>query len=546
LQVDTLNCGACGNSCQVGQSCESGTCECQAGLDACESGCVDTAADADNCGSCGNVCPAGQVCSLGECTADGCAEGLTLCSASCVDTNSSPYHCGQCDAVCPAGQSCVNGACDCPQGQTLCGGQCVDTQTNLDHCGSCDSACTGGQACVAGACKCAGGQELCGNSCVDTQTDPANCGSCGNACGSGQSCSGGTCVQGTGGGTGSGGSANDTGGSTSSGASTGTTGGSTAAGGAITTGGSTATGGSTGSGGTTGSCGAINTTPLGCEFGWGAPDGSNRSSWLDFVSVWVGYESRGGLDGACDGCRLASTLASTNATLVYYAYFIGYQANLMGGFGDCNVDFDGANLCSHGAQWIRDNWKLIVDMYGNYAQATYQSSPNKPVIWWLEGDFVQYSYDEQNNPLSMAELGDLARDITCAIKASAPNAVVGMNHSPWISNEQSESFWSAMPTQDLDLVWVQGAGDTGTLLNSGDYNAATASYAWLHQKTGRPIMAETSFAGSGQDDRWTSASASQINARISEGVIAVLVNNPGSDYQSAMQSLAPQLNSVCQ
>ena len=97
----------------------------------------------------------------------------------------------------------------------------------------------------------------------------------------------------------------------------------------------------------------------------------------------------------------------------------------------------------------------------------------------------------------------------------------------------------------MDIVWVQGPGDSGTFVNSGAYNAATANYSWLHQKTGRPIMAETSYAGSGSDDRWTSASASQINSRISEGVIAVLVNNPASDYQSDISTLSPQLDSVC-
>ncbi len=59
-------------------------------------------------------------------------------------------------------------------------------------------------------------------------------------------------------------------------------------------------------------------------------------------------------------------------------------------------------------------------------------------------------------------------------------------------------------------------------------------------------MAETSYAGEGQADRWTNASASAINSRISEGVIGVLVNNPGSNYQSAIGSLGAQLNPVCQ
>ncbi len=162
------------------------------------------------------------------------------------------------------------------------------------------------------------------------------------------------------------------------------------------------------------------------------------------------------------------------------------------------------------------------------------------------GDFVQYSYADQSNPLSYADLGALARDITCAIKSNQPSAVVAMNHSPWISDEQADGFWSAQPMEVLDLVWVQGPGDSAAFVNAGEYNAGTANYGWLRQKTGRPIMAETSYAGNSQADRWTNASASAINSRISEGVIGVLVDKPGSNYANAIDSLGSQLNPVCQ
>ena len=93
------------------------------------------------------------------------------------------------------------------------------------------------------------------------------------------------------------------------------------------------------------------------------------------------------------------------------------------------------------------------------------------------------------------------------------------------------------------MAWVQGAGNTDSFVNAGDYNAQTANYAWLHDKIGRPIMAETSFAGQGQDDRWLSAGAGAINERISNGVIGVLINNPPGNYQSSILS---GLDSTCQ
>jgi hypothetical protein len=119
-----------------------------------------------------------------------------------------------------------------------------------------------------------------------------------------------------------------------------------------------------------------------------------------------------------------------------------------------------------------------------------------------------------------------------------------MNHSPWLADDQADGFWSAMPMDVLDLAWVQGSGDSDTFVNAGDYNAATANYTWLHNKIGRPIMAETSFAGAGQD-RWTTAGASAINERIASGVIGVLVNSPADDYESSIQSLSG-LSSTCQ
>jgi hypothetical protein len=387
--------------------------------------------------------------------------------------------------------------------------------------------------------------------CIDIrETDPSN----GSSAGSGGS------MMGSGGNSGSGSGATPSGGASSGGApgsgggsgsggSSGSGGGATPSGG-TSNGGASGSGGGSGSGGSGGSssgaCGTINPSPLGCSFSWGAPDEGNRSSYLDFVSNWVGYEDRGGLDGDCAGCGIVSRLASSTTSIVYFAYFIGFQANLMSGFGDCNVDMDDETLCTRGAQWIRDNRNLIIEMYANYARMVHRTSPGKQVIWWLEGDFIQYSYGDQQNPLSYAELGALARDITCAIKSNQPSAVVAMNHSPWISDEQSDDFWSAQPMEVLDLVWVQGPGDSEAFVNAGEYNKDTANYGWLRQKTGRPIMAETSYAGDGQPDRWTNASASAINSRIAEGVIGALVDNPGSNYESAIDSLGSQLNPVCQ
>ncbi len=266
------------------------------------------------------------------------------------------------------------------------------------------------------------------------------------------------------------------------------------------------------------------------------------------MSTWIGDETNGGLasmsataeNEQCGDCDLVERVATSDSMVVFYTYFIGFQARV-DGFGDCNVDMsDGHNLCTDGAAWIRDNWEVLVNMYGQYAKRVAAVSPNKPVIWWLEGDFIQYSYEDQSEPLSYAELGQLAAEIGCAIKANQPNAVVAMNHSPWIGDDMFEGFWGAMDMNVLDMAWVQGPGDSGTYVN--EWGQETANYASLYQKIGRPIMAETSW---GSDDRWTTASVADINARISEGVIATHINHPNGNLESAKETLTPELEGTC-
>ncbi len=414
---------------------------------------------------------------------------------------------------------------------------------------------TGGAVATGGA-KITGGNANAGGSATTTGGSNSNGGSL---------AAGGTTAGTTGGVKSTGGTATAiTGGTKSTGGTTAATGGTVAAtGGSKATGGAVAAGGNKATGGapSTSGCGSINDDPFNCKFAWGAASSGTNYSYLNFVSTWVGDETNGGLSSwsatgtnsgqasqsACGDCALVKTVSSTSSMVVFYTYFIGYQACKQGKYCDCNTSSP-PNLCTNGSQWIRDNRATIVNAYGQYAKAVYANSPSKPVIWWLEGDFVQYTVGggtTQTNPLSYAEAGQLARDITCAIKSNEPNAIVAMNHSPWNSDAVSQGFWAAQPTDVLDLIWVQGPGDSDTLTNSGTYNATTANYNWLHTFTGKKIMVETSFAGSGAADRWSTTTAANINARIANGVIGVHVNSPASNYQTAFTALNPGLSSTC-
>jgi hypothetical protein len=156
IEADPGHCGGCGMSCEVGQECRAGGCQCIAALAACASGCTNTQSDPDNCGQCGNACPAELFCNRGVCSAS-CDADLAACGRACVDTAADVMNCGMCGASCGAGQTCAASSCTCiAAGQSVCGGQCTDVLANDSHCGTCGLACTLGQTCAAGACSGAG------------------------------------------------------------------------------------------------------------------------------------------------------------------------------------------------------------------------------------------------------------------------------------------------------------------------------------------------------------------------------------------------------
>jgi hypothetical protein len=392
----------------------------------------------------------------------------------------------------------------------------------------------------------------------------------------GSSASGGTTGSGgstaTGGATGSGG-AKAAGGTTGSGGTT-TAGGATGSGGAKATGagGAPGTGGTLATGGTTGNCGSttLDEQPFGCAFAWGTnnPGGSLASySYLQFMSNWVGSEiQQSGSITSCSGCTwLTNNVASTNLIPVFYAYFIGYLGHA-NGFPDQNTT-GGASLASGGTYVIRKYRSQLIAAYAYYAQKAHTAWPTKPLVWLLEGDFVQYTDTTQvnypnasgSNPgsasttvdaLSYAELGQLAADITCAIKSNMPNAVVAINHSTWNADNVTQSFWGAMSGANYDLAWTSGAANiSGGFFTSGttatSYNGKTATYAYLHSLTGKKIFVDTSFGASAMGDTWSNSPASTINARIADGVIAADVTTPPSNYSSAVGSLGPSLSMVC-
>lgn len=360
------------------------------------------------------------------------------------------------------------------------------------------------------------------------------------------------------------GGTNRTGGTSATGGSK-TTGGISGTGGAQATGGAVATGGvatggakatggapSTGGATSTGACGSTthNLHPFGCNFAWGiaTPRGSPSSyAYLQFMSTWAGSNitAAGTFPSFSNGSWLTS-LASTNIVPAYYAYIIGYYGHA-NGLPDQNTNPNGANLSTGGAALITANYSKIISAYAWYAQQTYAVWKDRPLVWLLEGDMVQYAATSQSAPLSYAALGQLTADITCAIKSNMPNAVVAIDHSSWNTDAVTNNYWGAMAVANYDMVWTTGLGDNNGFIPSNtsasSYNGKTATYAYLHTLTGRTILVDTSAGASSAGDSWSTSTAAQLDSRISEGVIAAnITGTPPTGLQSNIAGLS--LNAI--
>jgi hypothetical protein len=335
------------------------------------------------------------------------------------------------------------------------------------------------------------------------------------------------------------------------GASSGSRGGTTGAGGSNGTGGATSMG---GAGGSSGTGTATNANPFGCKFGWGLAANLSGSlaaySYLQFMTVWI--ESGMNADGTfntCSGCNwIKSSVASTSLIPVYYAYIIGFLGHA-NGLPDGNQT-SGQSLTTGGAALIKSKRSQIVQAYGNYAKQSYAVWPTKPLVWLMEGDFIQYNDAGQSSPLSMSELTQLAADISSAIKSNMPNAVVAWNHTVWNSDQETKDFWNGMKAVNYDLAWTTGVANNNGYIpsgtNSSTYNGATAKYSVVHQLSGKSIIVDDG-CGANTNEDWSKGPASVLNARIADGVIGFShCVTQSSNYQSQITAIMSQANATCQ
>ena len=155
----TAGAGNAGGSAGAAAGGTGATSSCPSGQELCGTACINVATSANNCGACGQACPAGFSCQdrLCRCSqADQCGSGN---SVECSGTG----RCGCAGNSCEVGETCTgnggnvscscNGGDACDKDRLCCPAGCVNPASDEDNCGACGHKCASGQTCNKGQCQ---------------------------------------------------------------------------------------------------------------------------------------------------------------------------------------------------------------------------------------------------------------------------------------------------------------------------------------------------------------------------------------------------------
>lgn len=198
--ADSQNCGACGNSCGNGKTCQNGQCvNADSSKVLCDGMYIDPNTHAAFCGAKGNcseyeptsadyrgfdctTMPGRRLCSNGLCVSS-CPNGQSLCMNRCVSlANGNIVSCALFGVTCKEGNYAQ---CD----EIL--PKCMDLSQDSNNCGACGKKCDEREVCLNGVCLALGcadeDQELCVvggiNTCIDINgANEDHCGACNRKC----------------------------------------------------------------------------------------------------------------------------------------------------------------------------------------------------------------------------------------------------------------------------------------------------------------------------------------------------------------------------
>jgi hypothetical protein len=209
---------------------------------------------------------------------------------------------------------------------------------------------------------------------------------------------------------------------------------------------------------------------------------------------------------------------------------------------DCNVTgCSGGNLCQYGSQYITQDWASILAAYTSHSAGFAACMGGRHIIFRMEPDWYQYIGNGQSQPWTAAEAGTMMTALVQALGSSLPSAVFSMDISPWIGNNGASWY----PNFDMSLftfINTSGGNSDGSIPKIRAGNNMT--WAGVHQVTGKPILADTGYgaagASTGEDPTWNVAA--NINARMLEGVIAIIQPNPSATWGDTVTGMRSQLN----
>ena len=357
----------------------------------------------------------------------------------------------------------------------------------------------------------------------------------------------------------SGGSGGPTGvgGATAAGGRTGAGGTTTGAGGRLGTGGTPGSGGAIGTGGRAGLGGGSGTTFSQCRFHFGTVDAIARGkpdmiAQMDFYTPgWMASISDTfDMGYVCDNAKAGGTFA--NQVPVIVAYVAAFYVKRHMGLADCGAG--ASDLCHQGAAAIQANLAQIVAVYRSFSQgfaACYGTT--RPIIFEMEPDFYQYTYATgatvQTQPWTYAQAGMIMGQFVSALKSALPNALFSMDISPWVGtnnntgsngSDNGRNWYSNFDMTQFTFINTSGGSTdaAGTRIRG---NAMT--WAGVSQVTGKPILADTGYgfngSSAGPDAAWDSAT--NINARMLDGVVSISQYNPAASWGTTIAGIRSQL-----
>jgi hypothetical protein len=212
---------------------------------------------------------------------------------------------------------------------------------------------------------------------------------------------------------------------------------------------------------------------------------------------------------------------------------------------DCNVG--SPDLCTHGALYIKENLETILGVYRSYAQGYRDCyGTERPIVFEMEPDYYQYTYDTQTNPMTLAEAGSIMNQFVSAIREHLPNAVFSLDISPWVSPNNGEDHGADWYSNfDMSLfTFVNTSGGSTDASSEKIRGSNNMTWSGVSLASGRGVLADTGYgvngSSAGHDQNWDNPDF--INARIADGVVSISQYNPNSNWGNTIAQIRDQLD----